>query len=458
MRNQIVNSWPQTVVSKRTDTSACRLTLICLTAVILALQYGCATTVVRSVPSKAVRDSFGVIAIVPAEYAPQSKFAISWRHREGATAKQAAREAGGWTATTAVMAATAAPIAVPLAVLGGVAAMVTGTVQAAMETPKGIVPKETAEKIEAAISGAISGQDVQRALAGQLATMLKSDPRVRLATVSAAGPDQPTARPDYTQLRNAGIDTVIEIAINEIGFDGCIANNRECQPPHTLHLFLHGQARMVRVADGASLYEWPLDYNSGPHELTRWLADDGRLLGEELNLAYRELAERIYDEAYLITPIALPFVQNAWRDRCWLEPLYPEHELFHGDRVETLRPALRWTSFPREIDRQQLDPAVLQKISDVTYDLRIWDEDVDQNSRDRFITEQWRNRLIYERIGLAAPQHTLEVPLTPASRYYWSVRARFVVDGRPMVTRWMRRSKCFSYDLSLGYYEFKTPK
>ena len=30
----------------------------------------------------------------------------------------------------------------------------------------------------------------------------------------------------------------------------------------------------------------------------------------ELELVYRELAERVYDEAYLITPIALPFRNN----------------------------------------------------------------------------------------------------------------------------------------------------
>lgn len=440
----------------RTNPSVCRLTLICLTAVALFLQSGCATPVVPPVPSQAVRDSFGVVAIVPAQYAPQSNFAISWRHKEGATAKQTALEAGAGTTYTAFLAA-AAPIAAPVVILGGVLGTVAWTVRDAIGTHEGIVPANVALDVESAINKAVIALDVQNALAGQLEKILKSDPRIRLTTVGVAGPDQPAERPDYSQLRGAGIDTVIEVAISEIGLDGCIAHNWECEPPHTLDLFMRGHARMVQVADGTSLFEWPLDYNSGPHELTKWVADGGRLVGEELELAYRELAERVYDEAFLITPIALP-LNDKWQAPCWLEPLYPELVPFRVRRVDTLQPTLRWSEFPREIDRQQLDPAVLQKISDVMYDLRIWDEDVDQNSKGRVWTRRWRNRLIYERIGLAAPQHALEVPFAPASRYYWSVRARFVVDGRPMATRWMRMTQCFSYDLSLGYYEFYTPK
>jgi len=431
--------------------------VLCLATITLALLSGCATPVVPPTPSQTVRDSFGVVAVAPAQYAPlAAKFVISWRNKEGAADKGAAIIAGGGLATTAVV--LAGPYGLIFAPMAAIAFGVE-TVRSAIVTSNGIIPDETVEKIESTISGAVAALDVQNALAGQLETILKSDPQIRLATVGVAGPDQPTARPDYAQLRDERIDTVIEVAINELGFDGCIVNDWECRPPpHTLHLFMRGHARMVQVADGATLFEWPLDYNSGPHELTKWLVDDGRLLGEELELAHRELAERIYDEAYLITPIELPFVANTWEEKCWIEPLYPEFVPFRGYRVDTLQPTLRWTSFPGEIVRQKLDPTVLQKISDVTYDLRIWDEDVDQNSKRRVWTQRWRNQLIYERIDLGAPQHTLELPLVPASRYYWSVRARFVVDGRPMATRWMRRSKCFSYDLSLGYYEFYTPE
>jgi hypothetical protein len=96
------------------------------------------------------------------------------------------------------------------------------------------------------------------------------------------------------------------------------------------------------------------------------------------------------------------------------------------------------------------------KISYVTYDLRIWDESV--YVRNGVPWERWRNRVVYGRTDLEAPQHTLEVPLTPGKRYYWAVRARFVVDGRPMATRWSRRNGCFSDEVRNGFHEMDTPK
>jgi len=408
---------------------------------------------VAPVPSQAVRDSLGVVAVAPAQYAPQWKFLISWRHKEGATGKQALLTAGAMGAATAAM---YTPVLGPFGVLAGVVATGIMTVQQAVSTSDGIVPASTVAKMESSINQAVAGLDAQNALAARLVTMMKTEPRIRLAAVSAAGPDKPEARPDYAQLRAAGIDTVIEVAITELGFDGCIAHNWECRPPHVLHLFMRAQARLVRVADGTVLFERPLEYQSGEHELMNWLADGGRSLGEEFEQAYRALAENVFDETFLVAPIELPFVSNAWEYRCWLEPLYPVFSRWHGWRVDTLRPTLRWTAFPREIDRRRLDPAVLRKIDNVTYDLRIWDEAAEVRGRPG--TERWRNQLIYERTGLEDPQHTLEVPLASDARYYWSVRARFAVDGQTMTTRWARRSGCFSDKPLFGYYEFDTPK
>lgn len=427
--------------------------LICLASAALSLQGGCVTTAVPTAPSQTVRDNIGVVAIAPARYAPQSNFLINPRHKEGAVGKQAALVAAGGTA--AAVAASTAWLG-PVGVLAGVLATGVMTVREALVTSAGIVPADTAAGIESAIDEAVAGLDVQNALAGRLAAMMKTDPVIRLAAVSAAGPDGMEAHPDYAQLRAADIDTVIETAITAIGFDGCITHDWECPPPPVLHLYLRAQVRLVRVADGAVLFERPLEYKSGNHELAYWLADGGRLLGEEFEAAYRALAETVYDEVFLITTIELPFIANSWETHCWLEPLYPEFQTFHGYRVDTLQPTLRWTAFPRDIDRRELAPAVLQKISDVTYDLRIWDESVEL--RNSVWTERWRDRLVYERTGLTSPQHTLEVPLARDSRYYWSMRARFVVDGRSMTTHWARRVGCFSDKLFLGNFEFDTPK
>lgn len=411
-----------------------RCSIIGLTAVFLIMQLGCVTVAVPPVPSQELRNSIGTVAIVPANVAPQSNFQINWRYREGGAGKQAALTAGAGAAATATAAVVAAPIALPVIILSGIIA--TGAMSAAdaARTSNGIVALQTATDIESAIKKAVADMDMQNTLARHLETIIRSDPGIRLNRDSA--------------------DTTIEVAINNIGFDGCIMHDWECRPPHIVNLFMHAHVRLVRVADGAVLFTKSFKYTSANHELTMWTTDNGRLLGEELDLGYRELAERIHDEVFLITAIALPFRGGMYEPQCWLQPLYPKSYA----QVTTLQPTLHWTAFPRDIDRQELDPELLHKITDVTYDLRIWDQEAELQNKS--FTEQWRNRVIYERAGLIEPQHLIETPLAASKTYYWSVRARFKMDGQPMALRWSRSSnECQSEDKMLFlYHTFSTPE
>jgi hypothetical protein len=85
----------------------------------------------------------------------------------------------------------------------------------------------------------------------------------------------------------------------------------------------------------------------------------------------------------------------------------------------------------------------------VTYDLKIWQVEGCE-----------RGRLVYERRGLTTPEHPMEESLAPASRYFWSVRARFALDARPTATRWAHvdATHCFPNDIpDWQYHRFTTP-
>jgi hypothetical protein len=43
---------------------------------------------------------------------------------------------------------------------------------------------------------------------------------------------------------------------------------------------------------------------------------------------------------------------------------------------------------------------------------------------------------VYRRDGLLRPEHVLEEALAPNARYFWTVRARFELDGATRVTGW----------------------
>lgn len=119
--------------------------------------------------------------------------------------------------------------------------------------------------------------------------------------------------------------------------------------------------------------------------------------------------------------------------------------------VDSLQPTLAWEPFPgvderpagdfKDIPRKtqpQSGPIGLtsylkwpfvevdmRKVSNITYELRIWEVQNDS-----------RGPLVYQRRDIPKPSHTIETKLKPESRYLWTVRAHFLLDGHPRVTGW----------------------
>lgn len=128
-----------------------------------------------------------------------------------------------------------------------------------------------------------------------------------------------------------------------------------------------------------------------------------------------------------------------------LEPLYPRPitGLVVGvpkyTPIDSLQPTLRWSAFPRAEDRSAHGQEFILKISDITYDLRIWRQwDCQIWPREGF-SELFHEDPDYARDGIADAFHRVEVPLKPSARYCWAVRARFLVDGHPRKTEWARQ-------------------
>ena len=110
-----------------------------------------------------------------------------------------------------------------------------------------------------------------------------------------------------------------------------------------------------------------------------------------------------------------------------LRAKYPEQrfELFFIDitqagfvPIDSLKPTLQWESFPREKDLKS-ENKILSQVSDVTYQLRIE-------------TKDW----YYSKDDLPEPHHRIEVSLSPSTKYLWTVRACFKLNGEPRCTIW----------------------
>jgi hypothetical protein len=93
--------------------------------------------------------------------------------------------------------------------------------------------------------------------------------------------------------------------------------------------------------------------------------------------------------------------------------------------VDSLRPTFRWQPLLPSAIAPSEEIAITEAIENITYELRIWRTAAGELSK-----------LVYERRDLKSPCHRLETSLSPDTRYYWSVRAHFKLNGRPCLTQW----------------------
>lgn len=143
-----------------------------------------------------------------------------------------------------------------------------------------------------------------------------------------------------------------------------------------------------------------------------------------------------------------------------LKPIYPEASGFQDrqyvfTRVPSRSLEFEWEAFPRAGDLKAIQESTGKTISDVTYELRVWEADPKFPETFR----PWDNvaepgPLVYTREGLLTPRHKMSAPLKWRTKYFWSVRARFLLDGHPRVTSWGVLGTPSAEAVS--YYRFRT--
>ena len=104
------------------------------------------------------------------------------------------------------------------------------------------------------------------------------------------------------------------------------------------------------------------------------------------------------------------------------QPDSPLHPTISGWPHVGCSPTLAWQPFPLDQDRFVLGQGRIDSIEDLTYDLVVISVD--------------SLKKVYEVTALPEAEHRIEVELEPHRQFFWSIRARFVLDGETRVTRW----------------------
>ena len=343
---------------------------------------------------------------------------------------------------------------------------------------------ESNKKIDADIKRTVALSDAQARIAEHFATVGNRLTAASFRPLAGYGPRVLGGQPEYFALGRDGVDLVLEVAVNDVGF---IAGPEE---DPVVSVFVHATIRAIRVVDGTEQGKDISVYISRKHPLSLWLKDDSRPIRSELAAAHASIAERSIEKLFLVRETELPFSMPR---RCMLTPYSPEEPwvrsgsdswLLATPAIESRTPVFRWEAFPREVDRITDPSAGWGPVTDVSYDLRIWKA-----------VGNYPEVLVYDRTGMKGTaqairtnitehtdsgdrrteskvtrtvEHTLEITLEPATEYFWTVRARFQEGGRQRVTRWSYSGALLGGSAldpctvdhipSKNYYRFSTPQ
>lgn len=401
---------------------------IALSLILLLTSFGCATTEIRSFSSpipEDIRKNTHSIAVIPAGFTPANNLLTFAKGRDAGALKGAAfgtlegiGALGHGAGSGGPYGAAAIVLLLPVfATIGAIGGSIEGAYKA--------IPAEEVTKIETLINQILQAVDVQNTMADNMVFKGVEMTPHRLVVLKGYGPSAPDARPDFTFISGQGNDITLEVGILEIGFHG--GSGRA----PVLSFFMNARIRAFQINDGKELHSDIFRYRSHERKFSEWAQNGAVELKEALETGYAEIAEAAIEKMFLLFEVK---IDSTWSvaHHCMLEPLYPPQESLgffslqlNFPEIDTLYPTLKWESFPRDEDREADSDGILSRVSNITYELKIWEGD-----------DGIPEKLIYSCSGLPAPEHTIGKTLRPGTEYFWTVRANFKLDGQERVTKW----------------------
>ena len=221
------------------------------------------------------------------------------------------------------------------------------------------------------------------------------------------------------------MDVALAVSVLEIGFQG----GKGKDP--LLSFFMNTRISAFRASDGRQLQDDIFKYASPQRRFSEWSENGSLALREALQAGYDQTAEAAIEKYFLLYEVKMDSIWSG-EQHCMLKPLDPPQrslEFFSTQlnfaELTSLPPTLKWEPFPRDKDIETDSKGVLNKIKDITYELKVWRGN------------DWTPReLIYHRSGIAVPEHLVDTAMQSGIEYYWAVRAHFKLDGQERLTRW----------------------
>jgi hypothetical protein len=283
-------------------------TLVFLFGISLAVQ-SCATMPdIPASPSESVLSSLGKVGVVSAGPALDGK--VLGPIGAGNEAAKGALEGGAIGGASgaglgAVIGLGCGPFAlacVPaFAAAGAVGGVVFGGGAGGIIKGTNALPEGTATNIQAALYNAVANRDLQSELRRRVLERENAGNAHNAIDLGISKIVDPSATPDYSLFSASGVNTVLEISIEQIAFTS------EGGATPTFVLSITARARLIRIPGNQLMWSNDqISFKSPAAELSLWTPKDSDLMKSQIQGGLEALAQQITE----IVPVKAPETQR----------------------------------------------------------------------------------------------------------------------------------------------------
>lgn len=245
-----------------------------------------------------IRAQLGTIGVVSPRFAPEVTLDMPAKGAGGGAGRGAAEGAAGAFGVPAEVGCSGVdwePCALGLAL--GLALAVPGAIVGGVYGAIAAEPAESVEEVEARIRQVLAELKMQEALRDHVLQEARNQTRYTFILLTEEGPTEPGEEITYRAVRSEGVDMILEVSVQSVGFKGKWAIN----PPIAFSMTAH--VRLIEVGDGTVHWDRSSPYTTSARPYTEWTVNDAQAFREALDSGYERLAEKIVDALFLYTPL-----------------------------------------------------------------------------------------------------------------------------------------------------------
>jgi hypothetical protein len=212
---------------------------------------------------------------------------------------------------------------------------------------------------------------------------------------------------------------------------------------------LHGEAVLVNNRDGAIVDKYFYAVETSKHFIEGWSQGGIGLLAASFAEGITTMAEVLAEEVLLV--VTSP---RQRRKGYLVVPVAPKYKIslrnnhFIGIGVEyrptdTLQPAFAWEDFRDAYAKDPLYADAAASELEVSYDIRIYRSRLAGNANPLLFPRPPEmpilliaGEMLHEFRGISGEEFTPNITFEHCTPYAWTIRARFVVDGKKHLTYW----------------------